>query len=164
MMKEKPRNGIFASVLFASLFLIACPHQGSTDANSSSADEKGCPDFAAAKKGTSTKGCTTAQRICLIASDLPKAIKQPDFLPDKEYASRYSKHVAVWNAELAEVAKTAGLESNVTAMKSRIDLLDGSETARRLIVENGDLLRDFSALADKAQRVLPAPGLGCTVK
>ncbi len=122
-------------------------------------DGGACPAIAAALAGAGTEACSPAQRVCLVAGDLPATVARPDFVPASTFA-RYQANVTLWRAEAARIGALPALAADAQVLVDRLDLATSDEKVRKAIVESRDLQRDLRALAVSADREvgpLPCP-------
>ncbi len=164
-MKARSRH---RSLLLAFTFLFGasagCPHPAKTTTQSPvQAASDPCASTDAMVQGTTPGSCTLAQRICLIAGDLPQSINQPDFLPQQSYARTWQPHLKAWEAQLDQIATEPTLESYARIARKKLELADASEDSRRSEVSGGDLVHALKLVAEHAAPLIPKPGLPCTI-
>ena len=133
-----------------------CRHRVDRPTTSAAATSDPCVTTGAARSS-----CTLAQRICLVAGDLPSTVGQPDFIPTASYTARWQSHVSAWLFQLTEIAKEPTIESYAQAARRKLEQVNASEHDRRLIIENGDLLYALKVLGQKAKTAVPPVELSC---
>ena len=154
----RQRFGLLGAV---ALFLAGCPHSpGPTKAATGTAGDA-CGNLEALLKGTTPGSCTVAQRICLIARDLPSTLSQPDFVPAAGYTARGQSHVSAWLTQLTEIAKEPALASYAQGARHKLEQVNASQHDRSLVVESGDLVYALKLLAQKAETAAPPIALDC---
>lgn len=152
---------LLSLLIAAALPLTACMRAAAVKPVAAAAKDP-CVEFAAVLAGAATTQCAPVQHLCLVVRDVTQALGQADFLPDSSFGERWRPHVAKWRTELDAVGSNPALEPFVLVVRTKLDILEGMEKDRRLLVKNRDLQEALALLLNQVPDALPGQALSCT--
>ena len=96
--------------------------------------------------------CSVPKLTVKLSEDIPMAVRDPEFLPDRTYQVKWHKRTGAWEVAIGVLADKASEEMNpdlidaAVALRETVRQLRSEEELRRKIVQDGTLITEMETL------------------